>query len=84
MDTPDHIMSDSKCGRSLASRKSATFSPPRLPLSDSVTLSTSQHNQAAVHQPTVKEEESHMEERQPSHLPAPNVEMLLRDFAILC
>jgi hypothetical protein len=96
-DTPDYSMSDSDRGRSPARRQSSTLidvhsskpstpvSPPQPPLPDLVSLSTSQHNPAAVHQPAVKEEESHSEEsrvQQPSHPPAPKVKMSLRDFAL--
>ena len=90
-DTPDYSMSDLNRGRSPARRqsptlidvhssKSTTSISPQPPLPDSVSLSTSQHNPAAVYQPAVKEEES--QEQQPLHPPAPKVKMTLRDFAL--
>lgn len=96
-DIQDYSMRDSNCGCSLARRQPPTLNdvhsskpstplPPPRPLSpDSVSLSTSQHNLAAVYQPAMKEEEPHSEEaheQQPSHPPAPKVTMSLRDFAL--
>jgi hypothetical protein len=94
-DSPDY-MSDSNRECSPACRQSPTlndvhssnsstsFPPPQPLLSDSVSLSTSQHCLTAPCQPAVKEEESRPEEsrEQPSHPPAPKVKMSLRDFAL--
>jgi hypothetical protein len=69
-----------------SSKPSTSVSPPQLLLPDSVSLSTSQHNPAAIHQPAAKEGDSHSEEsreQQPSHPPAPKVKMSLRDFVLL-
>jgi hypothetical protein len=61
------------------------LSCPRFGITDLDSLSTSQHNPAAVDQPAMKEEESHSEEfreQLPSHPPAPKVKMTLHDFAL--
>ena len=59
------------------------LSCPRFGITDLDSLSTSQHNPAAVDQPAMKEEESHSKEsreQQPSHPPAQKVKMSLCDF----
>ena len=88
---PDCSMSDLNRGRSpvrrqpptlvdVHSSEPSTSISPQPPLPDSVPLS-SQHDPAALHQPTVKEEKEETREK-PSHPPPPKVKMSLRDFAL--
>ena len=92
-DTPDYSISDSRSPAprqsptliDVHSSKPTTSISPQQPLPDSLSLSTSQHNPAAVYQPAVEEEEScskESQEQQPLHPHAPKVNMSLRDFAL--